>query len=280
MILGICGRKGSGKSTLAKMLCCLVPGARSIAFADPLKQFVSELYDWPMAQLEDQTFKETPDLRYPRGGTSGSIVHLTPRHAMQQLGTEWGRACYEQTWVRYGLRRAQALEADGCPLVLITDVRFINEGEAIAAVGGAVVRIERAHMDATDPHGSEREVGRVPTRYTIYNHGGLRHLQAYAASLVQMLDLPPIEWEEMPADVLETLEDIRVAELEAENGALKDKIKALAAVLRQVELSTGDPDTAGCPICGTDSVEGHSESCELRVALNLVEGGCDAHHRP
>jgi len=276
MILGLCGYKGSGKSTLARMLLDLVPGAQQIAFADPLKRFACEVFDWRLEQLEDQQFKETPDLRYPREITQGTVVFLTPRHALQQLGTEWGRACCEQTWIRYGLRRAQALEAAGCPLVIITDVRFINEGEAICTVGGTVARIARPH-DHTDGHASEREIHRVPARYTIYNHGDLEHLRGHAFSLVQMLDLPPIVLDginDIPDEMFESLADTRGAELENRNRVLADQVKTLGTVLRQVEFGTGDPDIVGCPVCGgsPDADVPHHSTCELRAALDLLEG--------
>jgi hypothetical protein len=157
--------------------------------------------------------------------------------------------------------------------VIITDVRFINEGEAIRTVGGTVARIVRPH-DHTDDHASEREIHRVPALYTIYNHGDLEHLRGHAFSFVQMLDLPPAVLEAMPEEVLHTLEDTRVAELENRNRVLADQVKALGTVLRQVEFGTGDPDIVGCPVCGgsPESDAPHNPTCELRAALDLLEG--------
>jgi hypothetical protein len=39
-------------------------------------------------------------------------IFLTPRHALQQLGTEWARSCFGDVWVQYTLRIAKALLHD------------------------------------------------------------------------------------------------------------------------------------------------------------------------
>lgn len=202
MIVGISGLAGSGKDTVANMLLEKVPGARKIAFAEPMKRFVSELYDWPLEKLEDYEFKETPDPRYvrlsrarvlnmcrssPNDGVAlyehlglteyeysdwvvSAGVHLTPRRALQQLGTDWGRNCYENTWVDYAMRRARTLQDAGCPLVLITDVRFQNEADAIRAAGGIIIAVERPGV-AKGAHASEQGCGVVDA--TVKNDSSL-----------------------------------------------------------------------------------------------------------
>jgi hypothetical protein len=106
-------------------------------------------------------------------------VHLTPRFALQQLGTEWGRRCYDNVWVDYILRVHKELQLGGCYYdekfglrgwmtlenakpktdVVAADVRFLNEISAIQKAGGAVIRVIRpGPMPARiDKHPSEQE---------------------------------------------------------------------------------------------------------------------------
>jgi hypothetical protein len=86
---------------------------------------------------------------------------LTPRLALQTLGTQWGRALDPDVWIRITLRRARALCLSrgarhagtripvdaGYPYkikgVAITDCRFPNEASAIRRAGGVIWRVDR-----------------------------------------------------------------------------------------------------------------------------------------
>ena len=96
---------------------------------------------------------------------------LSPRIMLQTLGTEWGRNEVDQNiWIDYLLRTAKTLlHEDGNvkrwsydPLygpvtaddehirgVVISDVRFENEFQAIRREGGSVIRILRPDTDAS-----------------------------------------------------------------------------------------------------------------------------------
>lgn len=112
-------------------------------------------------------------------------VLLTPRHALQQLGTEWGRNCYPNVWVDYALRVARVLSTGGYYYdakygvrsltgvgemiqaktdVAISDVRFLNEVTAIKSEGGKIVRMMRgAGLEGTaGQHRSEKELNEIP----------------------------------------------------------------------------------------------------------------------
>ena len=226
MLVAIAGKKGSGKNTLARMLRELIPGAVELAFADPMKDFVAQVYDWPREKLEDLTFKETPDQRYVRltrqdiidlewndkidawheaqeDGVSlvqhldlteaeysdwvqSGEVHLTPRRALQWLGTEFGRRCYANTWVDLALRRVAELERTH-PLVIVTDCRYENESRAVLAAGGYVVKVIRPGLPSTDTHASEREIDLLPWSFIVTNDEDLALLRSLAEGLVGRL---------------------------------------------------------------------------------------------
>lgn len=184
-VIALSGLAGSGKNTVAKLL-----GGVEISFAEPLKRFCQEVFDFSDAQLYGPSSERNrPDLRYPircHGcQTCGFqrdhfIGHLTPRQALQTLGTEWGRACYENVWADLGVRRALAVRG---PLAIITDCRFINEARAVRAAGGEVWRIIRpgAGLEgATGAHPSEAEQESDEflelVNRTVDNDGGLQQL--------------------------------------------------------------------------------------------------------
>lgn len=177
MIVGVMGPSGAGKDTLADRLVEKF-NFMKLSFADPLKRVCKEIYDFSDTQLWGPSEERNkPDLRYAIPGKG----HLSPRVALQMLGTEWGRACYPNTWVDYALRVADKVLVEGYRYsqkdgleevsfpwwfankpsgVVIPDVRFKNELDCIHAKGGTVIRLRRKGADGDvglKGHASEEE---------------------------------------------------------------------------------------------------------------------------
>jgi hypothetical protein len=124
MIIGICGAAGSGKSAAADFFVKNHDGI-VVSLADPLKRACADWFGWDEETLWGASYKRNlPDTRYPRSFYKKSVMkdgqlvghendepfaYLTPRHALQQLGTEFGRRCYQDVWVEYALRMAEQL---------------------------------------------------------------------------------------------------------------------------------------------------------------------------
>src|SRR6516164_9279263 len=86
-VVGFAGRMHSGKTTAALEL--IRYGFVRVRFAGPLKSMLHALGLTP-AEL-DGDLKEQP---------CALLGGVTPRHAQQTLGTEWGRACITpEVWV-------------------------------------------------------------------------------------------------------------------------------------------------------------------------------------
>ena len=109
MIVGLCGQAGSGKSTAAQFLV-RDHGFVEVALADVLKRACKEFFQFTNEQLWGPSEKRNePDKRYPRILPDGHTTWLTPRHALQQLGTEFRRSTYPHIWIEYALRIAKTL---------------------------------------------------------------------------------------------------------------------------------------------------------------------------
>lgn len=184
MIIGFSGLAHSGKDTAAAVLVRDYEFIR-VGFADKLKRFCQDVFQFSDAQVWGE-LKEDGDSRYPRGNRDNGEF-LTPRHAMQLLGTEWGRVCYPNIWVEDALRIAGRLteethhslyysarngiwrgkRARRVNGVVFSDVRFINEMKGIKNAGGRLIRLKRGtkltHEAAA--HSSEEEQLTIPDHF-------------------------------------------------------------------------------------------------------------------
>lgn len=143
-------RKRAGKDLLASMLCER-DGFVRVAYADKLKDVVKDLFRFTDQQINGDT-KEVRDSRY----------NLTPRHILQQVGTEHLRSLYPNIWTDYVLKsRIPELISQGHDRFVIPDMRFSNEHtEAIKAFNTvdsvSAVKINRPSMQLTgEEHPSE-----------------------------------------------------------------------------------------------------------------------------
>lgn len=133
-LVALCGPIGCGKSTLAQSFVNSPgPLARRLRFAEALKSMLLAL-GLSREQVDGSRKNEPTPL----------LCGKTPRHAMQTLGTEWGRQCIgENLWVVATLNDAATLRAKGYA-VIIDDCRFANEARAVHAAGGLVIAVHRA----------------------------------------------------------------------------------------------------------------------------------------
>ncbi len=90
---GSIGSAGAGKDEVAKIFT--EKGFIQVCFADAIKRFLAEMYDWKADDLwGTQENKETEDKRYK---LNNSDKFLTPRLAAQTLG-ESMRSVFQDTW--------------------------------------------------------------------------------------------------------------------------------------------------------------------------------------
>lgn len=153
IIIALTGPAGCGKDTVGIIITTELQRKQEYAYslealAFPMKQFCMDLFGWSYDQMYGSSeLRNKPD---PDG--------LTPRKALQTLGTEWGRALREDVWVDALLSRIERNAAYWhTPCVsVVTDLRFPNEAKKIREAGGYVIRITGRSGDVGNAHESEQ----------------------------------------------------------------------------------------------------------------------------
>lgn len=173
-LIGFAGRKRAGKDTAAEALVKV--GYERIAFADALKAMTAALLKYRgaspalISRVLDGDMKEAP---------LDELHGRSARYALQTLGTEWGRDLMSPDfWAAAALDHAAQFDR-----VVISDVRFKNEIEAIHALGGSVVWVERQGLVSTGEHVSEAAIGADDCDTVIVN--------SYATPVSFMRSVPP-----------------------------------------------------------------------------------------
>jgi hypothetical protein len=146
-LLGLAGHAGAGKDyTYAALRANLEPGVivERVAFADGLKFDIEEALEvgpFDLPALRDKPY--SPEIR----------------SLLQWWGTELRRDQYgDDYWIRKGMEMVR--EADQwADLVVITDVRFQNEADAVREAGGMVVGIVAPRSVRED------RIGKLPPQH-------------------------------------------------------------------------------------------------------------------
>lgn len=167
-ILGISGKKQSGKSTLADMISSLYKGKVAILpFAAPLKMEVAKACGVSVQCIEDNKSNF--------------------RKILQGWGTEFRRNMFgDDYWLRK--QDEQVAKFADADLVIIPDVRFLNEMAFITDRGGKVIRIERSGLPS-DNHDSEIQLDDIEKwDYLVDNNHDLTYLFSHAQTIVNILN--------------------------------------------------------------------------------------------
>lgn len=149
-LITFAGFRHSGKSEATKIL--LARGFRELKMADPLKDMLRALYsysDYSIDEIEERIEGSLKEIEDP-------FLGCTPRHAMQQLGTEWRLSLKNVTlWSDIWSRRAKYL-LDNHINCVCGDIRFDYEVTAVHRAGGRVYWIDRGL--SSDGHVSETDI--------------------------------------------------------------------------------------------------------------------------
>jgi len=136
-------------------------------FADPVKDIVCILIGCTRDDLENPEFKDKPlGIKWATTDVftekiDGQYVNVlrydntTPRRMMQKIGTDAMRKhLHINTWVNVLLEKYEKAKAEGVWMI-VPDVRFPNEYDAIHKEGGLLVRVTKEGHNSNDTHPSE-----------------------------------------------------------------------------------------------------------------------------
>lgn len=139
-IVGIVGFIGSGKNTAAEYF--VQNGYKLESFASSLKDTVSSIFQWDRSLLEGDTeesrvFRETIDEWW---SVRLNIKNLTPRFVLQHFGTDLFRDHFHSDiWIA-SVEKKLINSSDN---IVISDVRFMNEVEALRRYDATIIRIRK-----------------------------------------------------------------------------------------------------------------------------------------
>lgn len=173
-LIGITGKARSGKDSLATFAWTQY-GFTRIAFADPVKMAAQAKFGLTTDQTWNDDLKEVV---IPHWG-------MTPRQIFQMEGTEAGRNVFGgDLWIRRFMLSYNLLR--NTDDIIVPDVRFDNEAEALRSLGGIIIEVRRGQAGlsgSAGAHVSESGLS-LPADYVIENEGTLEELHEKFEAIV------------------------------------------------------------------------------------------------
>lgn len=158
-IIALCGPATCGKSTLAELLI-EHHGYIRLSFAAPIKEMLRAVLrcqgapPYTINQMLFGSLKEEPSVY---------LSNQTPRRAMQTLGTEWRDLMDKNFWTNIWLRSTEFVSK-----IIVDDMRFLHESDAIRNVDGKIILIERPGV-GPGTHPSEQDYLQIEPDFKIIN---------------------------------------------------------------------------------------------------------------
>lgn len=162
-LIALTGPIGAGKSTAADYLIHQY-GFTLLKFAHPLKR---------MLMAFGLTYEELEGAK--KEIANPLLLGKTPRHAMQTLGTEWGRRLIgENLWTNAWLADIKRAEIDK---IVVDDARFPNEFDLVKNLGGEIWSVLRKPTQPDYTHESEGHFRKLLPHKFINNNGTIWQLR-------------------------------------------------------------------------------------------------------
>ncbi|WP_405398447.1 hypothetical protein [Streptomyces microflavus] len=185
--IALMGRAGSGKDTVGRRLVRSWTFTR-VAFADPLKEMALRID--PVVKYEPAGYGPVPvrlaDVVNRWGWEEAKRRSPEIRRTLQRMGQAVRRQD-PNYWVALAMDKVAVADVWNLPVV-VTDVRHVNECEALKSRGFMLVRVNRPdapRLGENGRHVSETDLDAYPADLTVTNTGSLTDLACAADGLVR-----------------------------------------------------------------------------------------------
>lgn len=152
MIIGFSGLARSGKTTCSSYILEKYSGMfEKVNFKDGLIKELKQNFPDLLAEIDNiQNDLDGIDSLFDRKPT-------LMRALMQNYGTEVRRGDNERYWIDKWNKAVSNIGKN----VVVDDVRFLNEADAVKLAGGIIIRIKRTDIQEAGNHVSETELDSI-----------------------------------------------------------------------------------------------------------------------
>jgi hypothetical protein len=174
MIIGLTGYAQSGKDTVAKVLVEEY-GFTRVAFADKVRELLYEMNP----NFHDTLLQQAVN----NYGWDEVKQDPTVRRMMQNLGVGARKLFGENFWIN----QAMVSMAKAYPNIVVTDVRFTNEADALKSNNAQLWRVKRPGVEAINSHISENDMDTYAVHQILNNGGTLDELELLVRTRMDLL---------------------------------------------------------------------------------------------
>lgn len=178
-LVALSGYATAGKDAAAAAL--IADGWRRLSFADVLRSFLYAQNPVVLTgRLWWKRYEHLTDVIDRIGWDEAKRRYPSVRALQQRTGTDAGRAILgDSVWVDAAFGTMTPTDR-----VVVTDVRFPSELEAVRSRGGVVVRIDRPGVGPVNAHESETALDSAAFDAYVLNDGSLLDLHAAIRGVV------------------------------------------------------------------------------------------------
>ena len=187
-VIALTGPKGSGKDTVGELIkqyfnTTPVFKAHTVAFADPIKTVVKDLFVFETTKEYDDFKRTTCNFSLPKQVTRDmQLYQVEGRHLVREIGMLM-RKYDEKQFTNYVVGEIRYQPND---VWVVTDLRFDNEYLTMKNLGAKIINIKRPNYEY-DGHITERGFNDSLVDYQLLNDGDLPYLKTRVESVMDSI---------------------------------------------------------------------------------------------